>query len=280
MLFPMLSSSHSKQSTRTTRTTRKNLLVSSPSNENGDDLVRVPQTAVRGPASSSKPSLSGVFFERSGGYGERERNGSGGADGGVGVLYSTLHEHDDPQSGEAADGDGEGDGDREEGLLSFLRLPSVSTFRAGRQQTRTPTRTRDPQTTAASTSQYVSRAEKLRMERLRRGFLWCSTVALAVGVVLLISVLAVRGRRRRSASVVGDSVPRAPAPGPGGCDRFYVEDVWTVGFPKRFSHSALRLVDVNRDGVPDVVLGYGTRTYSYSYYSLSCELHVILDKEI
>ena len=252
----MLSSSQ-HTSKKSPRSTHQNLLKPTPSNEDGDDFVRVPQTAVRGSGNSSKPSLSDVFFERSEGH--RERNGNGGADGGVDVLYSALHEHDDPESGEAADGDGDG----EEGMLSFLRLPSVSTFRASSRRTRTPTRTptRDPQTSA--TSQYVSRADKLRMERLRRGFVWCSAVALAVGVVLLISVLAVRGRRRRSASVVGDSLQHVQPSGPGGCDRFYVEDVWTVGFPKRFSHSALRLVDVNRDGVPDVLFGYGTRTYSY-----------------
>lgn len=50
-----------------------------------------------------------------------------------------------------------------------------------------------------------------------------------------------------------------PKVGPGGCDKFSAEDVWTVGFPKRISESALRLVDVNSDGIFDVILGYGTR---------------------
>ena len=309
MISPMLSSTHSNQSTRTstTRATRasKKLLVSAPSNEEGDDFVRVPATAVRGlgAANAPRPTLSEVFFERGGAHRGKERNGStsgsrsaggglglgagAGVDGAVDVLYSALHDRDDPESGEAADGEGDGEGegddnidrDRKEGLLSFFLLPSVSTFRFSQQRTQTrgpahtQSSTRTP-TRGSQRSQYLSRADKLRMEQLRRGFLWCSAIALAVGVVLLLSALAVRSRRRRAAlavkAIVGDSVPRAPPPGPGGCDRFYVEDVWTVGFPKRFSRSAMRLVDVNRDGVPDVVFGYGTRTCSFhSHWTLN-----------
>ncbi|XP_005096752.1 uncharacterized protein LOC101850327 [Aplysia californica] len=43
-----------------------------------------------------------------------------------------------------------------------------------------------------------------------------------------------------------------------GCDKVEVEDVWVVGVPKLLTESAFRLVDVNQDGVLDVVLGFAT----------------------
>ncbi|GFR94565.1 hypothetical protein ElyMa_000921900 [Elysia marginata] len=43
-----------------------------------------------------------------------------------------------------------------------------------------------------------------------------------------------------------------------GCDHIKVEDVWVVGFPKLLTESAFRLVDVNSDGVLDVILGFAT----------------------
>ena len=43
-----------------------------------------------------------------------------------------------------------------------------------------------------------------------------------------------------------------------GCDNIDVEDVWVVGIPKLLTESAFRLVDVNQDGVLDVVLGFAT----------------------
>ena len=46
-----------------------------------------------------------------------------------------------------------------------------------------------------------------------------------------------------------------------GCDQVKVEDVWVVGFPKLLTESAFRLVDVNGDGVLDVILGFATGEY-------------------
>ena len=43
-----------------------------------------------------------------------------------------------------------------------------------------------------------------------------------------------------------------------GCDHVDVEDVWVVGIPKLLTESAFRLVDVNQDGVLDVILGFAT----------------------
>ncbi len=37
-----------------------------------------------------------------------------------------------------------------------------------------------------------------------------------------------------------------------------VEDVWVRGFPKLITESAFRMLDLNQDGVLDVVYGFGT----------------------
>lgn len=42
------------------------------------------------------------------------------------------------------------------------------------------------------------------------------------------------------------------------CSSLNVSDVWVVGFPKLLTESAIRMVDVNSDGVLDVVLGFAT----------------------
>ena len=42
------------------------------------------------------------------------------------------------------------------------------------------------------------------------------------------------------------------------CSDFEVEDVWVKGFPKLLTESAFRLVDVNRDGVLDIIMGFAT----------------------
>lgn len=43
-----------------------------------------------------------------------------------------------------------------------------------------------------------------------------------------------------------------------GCDHIKVEDVWTVGIPKFLTESAFRSIDVNQDGILDVIVGFGT----------------------
>ena len=43
-----------------------------------------------------------------------------------------------------------------------------------------------------------------------------------------------------------------------GCSRIEVKDVWISGFPKMITESSIRLLDVNRDGVLDIILGFGT----------------------
>lgn len=43
-----------------------------------------------------------------------------------------------------------------------------------------------------------------------------------------------------------------------GCDTVEMEDVWVASFPKLLTESAFRLVDVNQDGVLDVILGFAS----------------------
>lgn len=47
-----------------------------------------------------------------------------------------------------------------------------------------------------------------------------------------------------------------------GCNYIQVEDVWTVGLPKLNTESSFRLVDVNQDGVLDIIFGFGTGMYA------------------
>jgi hypothetical protein len=43
-----------------------------------------------------------------------------------------------------------------------------------------------------------------------------------------------------------------------GCSHIEIEDVWVRGVPKLITESSIRLVDVNEDGILDVVIGFGT----------------------
>jgi len=47
-----------------------------------------------------------------------------------------------------------------------------------------------------------------------------------------------------------------------GCDEIRVDDVWVAGLPKLMTESAVRLLDVNRDGVEDVLIGFATGRYA------------------
>ena len=42
------------------------------------------------------------------------------------------------------------------------------------------------------------------------------------------------------------------------CDQISVKDIWTKTLPKFYSESNFMLNDVNKDGVLDVIIGYGT----------------------
>ena len=49
-----------------------------------------------------------------------------------------------------------------------------------------------------------------------------------------------------------------------GCSKIEVEDVWVVGIPKLMTESAFRLLDVNGDGVHDILFGFATGINSFS----------------
>ena len=61
-----------------------------------------------------------------------------------------------------------------------------------------------------------------------------------------------------------------------GCDDIEVHDVWVQGFPKLITESAIRLVDVNQDGVLDIIMGFGTGTsifFSFQLVSINEKLY-------
>ncbi|KAL8612256.1 hypothetical protein ACOMHN_038168 [Nucella lapillus] len=58
-----------------------------------------------------------------------------------------------------------------------------------------------------------------------------------------------------------------------GCDDVEVEDVWVVGFPKLLTESAFRLVDVNQDGVLDVIMGFATGADGYMIPPIVCDIY-------
>ncbi|XP_069115779.1 uncharacterized protein [Argopecten irradians] len=58
-----------------------------------------------------------------------------------------------------------------------------------------------------------------------------------------------------------------------GCDTLTVEDVWVMGFPKLITESAFRLVDVNQDGVLDIILGFGTGADGYYLPDIVCDIY-------
>jgi len=61
----------------------------------------------------------------------------------------------------------------------------------------------------------------------------------------------------------------APAPSlpvEVGCGELTVDDVWVTGFAKLMTESALRLLDVNGDGVLDVLLGFATGQRAFQLY--------------
>ncbi|XP_038065375.1 uncharacterized protein LOC119735653 isoform X1 [Patiria miniata] len=58
------------------------------------------------------------------------------------------------------------------------------------------------------------------------------------------------------------------------CSRFDVQDVWVQNFPKLITETAFRLVDVNKDGVLDVIMGFSTGvTSQFADQYLVCDIY-------
>ncbi|XP_035703612.1 uncharacterized protein LOC110843502 isoform X2 [Folsomia candida] len=57
------------------------------------------------------------------------------------------------------------------------------------------------------------------------------------------------------------------------CDNFEVTDVWVQQFPKLLTESAFRLVDVNGDGVDDIIFGYATGADGYGIPDFVCDIY-------
>jgi hypothetical protein len=49
--------------------------------------------------------------------------------------------------------------------------------------------------------------------------------------------------------------------------------IWTSGFPKLLTETAVRLVDCNSDGILDVILGYATGVDTLGDNRLLCDIY-------
>ena len=58
-----------------------------------------------------------------------------------------------------------------------------------------------------------------------------------------------------------------------GCDELIVTPVWQAKFPKLISEGSTRMVDVNKDGVLDVILGFGTGADGYNIPDFVCDIY-------
>ncbi|KAF5299712.1 hypothetical protein FQA39_LY11507 [Lamprigera yunnana] len=56
------------------------------------------------------------------------------------------------------------------------------------------------------------------------------------------------------------------------CIDYKVTDVWTVTFPKFISESSVQMLDVNQDGIDDVIFGFGTGDDTVLFQDLYCEI--------
>lgn len=50
------------------------------------------------------------------------------------------------------------------------------------------------------------------------------------------------------------------------CTNLRPKDVWIRSFPKLTSEAALKLNDVNKDEILDIIVGYGTGKIGFSYF--------------
>lgn len=57
------------------------------------------------------------------------------------------------------------------------------------------------------------------------------------------------------------------------CDTFHAEKIWHSTLPKLMTETAVRLNDVNEDGVKDMILSFSTGVDGYNAPRLSCDLY-------
>jgi hypothetical protein len=57
------------------------------------------------------------------------------------------------------------------------------------------------------------------------------------------------------------------------CDHIEVEDVWITALPKLLTESAFRLLDVNEDGILDIIFGFATGVDGYSIPRVVCDIY-------
>ena len=58
-----------------------------------------------------------------------------------------------------------------------------------------------------------------------------------------------------------------------GCDELEVIPVWQKKFPKLLTEGSTRMLDVNKDGILDVVMGFGTGADGYNIPDFVCDIY-------
>jgi len=94
------------------------------------------------------------------------------------------------------------------------------------------------------------------------------TLTLAVITTLVASISSSMTSHSDHVTTISTPFPLPDGDADKGCGHLSVEDVWVSGFAKLMTESALRLLDVNADGVLDVLLGFATGQKTLHAYAV------------
>ena len=84
---------------------------------------------------------------------------------------------------------------------------------------------------------------------------WIKPILSILFAFILIALIYYNSATSSSHSPVDDVI--------SGCQNLTKETVWIKGFPKLMTESAFRLVDVNQDGILDILFGFATGMTSF-----------------
>ena len=93
---------------------------------------------------------------------------------------------------------------------------------------------------------------------------WIKPILSVFFAILLIALIYYNSATSSSHLPVDDVI--------SGCQNLNKETVWIKGFPKLMTESAFRLVDVNQDGILDILFGFATGMTSLIFNRYTCML--------
>lgn len=114
-----------------------------------------------------------------------------------------------------------------------------------------------------STSSYFSYGESSRFRRLRAPFCYTLLCAIILSCLIALALILINMNTNyvlnelfhpSSQSSSSDTIYKP-------CTDYEIEELWHHTVPKIKSDTPVRTVDVNGDGVEDVVIGYGTELF-------------------